>query len=77
MLDNKALLKGKTGIVPGAAREVARMALQDLRKQVGHGGCVDEHLQDQLIVLMALANGTRSCPSPLSSLLPPPPSLIA
>ena len=26
--------------------------------QLGHGGCTDEHLQDQVIIFMALASGT-------------------
>jgi len=28
-------------------------------EELAHGGCVDSHLQDQLIILMALAKGKR------------------
>ena len=27
-------------------------------RNLDHGGCLDEHHQDQLLILMALANGT-------------------
>jgi len=45
---------GKRGV---PAAEVGREAAETLIKELSHGGCVDEHLQDQLIVFMALANG--------------------
>ncbi|MES1912508.1 MAG: hypothetical protein MHM6MM_004773 [Cercozoa sp. M6MM] len=37
---------------------VGRRAGRDMLKQLYAGGCVDEHLQDQLIIFMALAQGT-------------------
>ena len=40
------------------AEEGARFATKMLTKELAHGGCVDEYLQDQLIVFMALAGGT-------------------
>ena len=44
---------------PGAdsAEQVADVALQMLRTNLDQGGCVDEYLQDQLIIFMALAAG--------------------
>ncbi|RIA83618.1 RNA 3'-terminal phosphate cyclase domain-containing protein [Glomus cerebriforme] len=37
--------------------EVGRNAAEALIRNLKHGGCVDEHLQDQLIIFMALAEG--------------------
>lgn len=31
--------------------------MKDLKKEMRHGGCVDEHLQDQMVVFQALAAG--------------------
>ncbi|XP_072024002.1 RNA 3'-terminal phosphate cyclase-like [Amphiura filiformis] len=45
---------GKRGV---QAEEVGRQAAQMLLDSLQHGGCVDEHLQDQLIIFMALASG--------------------
>ncbi|MBN3317368.1 RTCA cyclase, partial [Atractosteus spatula] len=47
-LGKKGVYADKVGI------EAAEMLLRNIR----HNGCVDEFLQDQLIVFMALANGT-------------------
>lgn len=47
-LGKKGVYADKVGI------EAAEMLLRNLR----HNGCVDEFLQDQLIIFMALANGT-------------------
>jgi RNA 3'-terminal phosphate cyclase (ATP) len=41
------------GLVEGAVGQV----VQELRREVDHGGCVDEYLQDQLVVFQALARG--------------------
>ncbi|XP_030062362.1 RNA 3'-terminal phosphate cyclase [Microcaecilia unicolor] len=46
-LGKRGVSSDKVGI------EAAEMLLRNLR----HGGCVDEYLQDQLIIFMALANG--------------------
>eukprot|EP00743_Colponemidia_sp_Colp-15_P004574 GILK01004931.1.p1 GENE.GILK01004931.1~~GILK01004931.1.p1 ORF type:complete len:374 (+),score=61.32 GILK01004931.1:33-1124(+) len=40
--------------------ETGRTAAQFLIESIQHGGCVDEHLQDQLIIFMALARGRSS-----------------
>ncbi|XP_067027666.1 RNA 3'-terminal phosphate cyclase-like isoform X1 [Acropora muricata] len=48
---------GKKG-VPG--EEVARNAVDKLTNNLQHDGCVDEFLQDQLIIFMALAKGHSS-----------------
>ncbi|CAB1314189.1 unnamed protein product [Coregonus sp. 'balchen'] len=46
---------GKKGVYPDKVGfEAAEMLLRNIR----HNGCVDEFLQDQLILFMALANGT-------------------
>lgn len=45
---------GKKGV---QAEEVGRQAAESLLQSLNHGGCVDEHLQDQLIIFMALASG--------------------
>ncbi|GBC08402.1 hypothetical protein RclHR1_08090006 [Rhizophagus clarus] len=37
--------------------EVGKNAAEKLIQNIKHGGCVDEHLQDQLIIFMALAEG--------------------
>lgn len=31
--------------------------VNDLKRELKHGGCVDEHMQDQLVVFQALAAG--------------------
>ena len=31
--------------------------MRDLEHELAHGGCVDEHMQDQLVVFQALAEG--------------------
>ena len=39
---------------------VAKEAVDELLANLKHGGCVDEYLQDQLIIFMALASGRSS-----------------
>ncbi|XP_020893413.1 RNA 3'-terminal phosphate cyclase [Exaiptasia diaphana] len=45
---------GKKGV---PAERVAGDSVDELLRNVESGGCVDEHLQDQLIIFMALAAG--------------------
>jgi len=45
------------GNAKNAPGRLATLAVQDLLNQLAHGGCTDEHLQDQLIIFMALADG--------------------
>ncbi|XP_020385845.1 RNA 3'-terminal phosphate cyclase isoform X2 [Rhincodon typus] len=45
---------GKRGV---AADKVGIEAAEMLMKDLRHGGCVDQYLQDQIIIFMALANG--------------------
>lgn len=45
---------GKKGV---KSSTVGHNAATMLIKNIEHGGCVDEHLQDQLIIFMALADG--------------------
>jgi RNA 3'-terminal phosphate cyclase (ATP) len=40
-------------IVPTVVKKV----FEDLMAEIGHGGCVDEYLRDQLVVFQALAHG--------------------
>lgn len=37
---------------------VGEEAARELVRNLDHGGCVDEHLQDQMIIFLALAKGT-------------------
>ncbi|XP_075730960.1 RNA 3'-terminal phosphate cyclase isoform X3 [Rhipicephalus microplus] len=56
---------GKRGVM---AEAVGQAAAEELCQELKHNVCVDKHLQDQLIVLMALANGTsRILCGPLTS----------
>ncbi len=41
----------------GLGKAVGKAAAEDLLKQLSHGGAVDEHCCDQLVVFMALAEG--------------------
>jgi RNA 3'-terminal phosphate cyclase (ATP) len=47
-------LGSKEALAEGLAREACKQLLYNLRT----GGCVDEHLQDQIIIFCALAKGT-------------------
>lgn len=37
--------------------ETGKIAAEELLSSIKEGACVDKHTQDQIIVLMALANG--------------------
>ncbi|XP_052257906.1 RNA 3'-terminal phosphate cyclase-like [Dreissena polymorpha] len=52
-----ASMLGKKGV---PAHVVGKEVGEMLLNQLCHGGCVDDYLQDQLIILMALANGKSS-----------------
>lgn len=53
--------KGKT------IKEIGTHAAKELVDNANHGGCFDEYLTDQVIIFMALANGTsRIRTGPLS-----------
>lgn len=45
------------GNAKNAPERLATLAVRDLLNQMAHGGCTDEHLQDQLVIFMALADG--------------------
>ncbi|KAG0590390.1 hypothetical protein KC19_1G095900 [Ceratodon purpureus] len=45
------------GEVVSDPKELMSSAVLDLVKQLAHGGCIDEYLQDQLVIFMALADG--------------------
>ena len=59
--DNGCLIGGSTVSTrekkPGT---VGEEAARELVRNLDHGGCVDEYLQDQIIVFLALAKGTSS-----------------
>jgi RNA 3'-terminal phosphate cyclase (ATP) len=39
-------------------KKMVKQVASDLKDEVDHGGCVDEHLRDQIVVFQALAQGT-------------------
>lgn len=43
------------------AEDVGRIAAESLLEALGTGGCVDEWMQDQLIIFMAQADGRWVC----------------
>ncbi|KAI0048242.1 RNA 3'-terminal phosphate cyclase [Auriscalpium vulgare] len=43
-----------------AAAVVGEVAAGQLRQNLAHGGCVDEYMQDQMIIFLALAEGRSS-----------------
>ncbi|KAA1470953.1 RNA 3'-terminal phosphate cyclase [Dentipellis sp. KUC8613] len=45
---------GRKGVDPG---RVGQDAAEELTSNFGHGGCVDEYMQDQMIIFLALAQG--------------------
>ncbi|KAI0670657.1 RNA 3'-terminal phosphate cyclase [Trametes maxima] len=48
-------------------KDVGRGAAEELAANLAHGGCVDEHMQDQMIIFLALAKGKSKIKSgPLS-----------
>lgn len=50
------LFDRKTGS-PHAANQLVQQVVDDLEQELEHGGCVDEYLQDQLVIFQALAKG--------------------
>ncbi|KAI4215251.1 MAG: hypothetical protein LQ351_002150 [Letrouitia transgressa] len=48
-------------------KQVATKVLQELRQELHHGGCVDEHLHDQLVVFQALAQGKSTVDSGINA----------
>lgn len=49
-----------TTTITKVVEELVSRVVDDLEGEVGHGGCVDEYLQDQLVIFQALAEGTTS-----------------
>ncbi|KII88908.1 hypothetical protein PLICRDRAFT_40546 [Plicaturopsis crispa FD-325 SS-3] len=50
-------LTSKRGQVPA---DVGIEAAEELLRNLEHGGCVDEYMQDQMIIFLALAEGTST-----------------
>jgi len=46
------------GVKGKPAEEVAKDAVNALKREMDHGGCTDAYMQDQLILYVALAEGT-------------------
>lgn len=66
LLSGGVRVEGRTSS-RGAAQRAAVEAVAALERELAHGGTVDEHLQDQLIVYMAIAAGqSRMRTGPLS-----------
>lgn len=66
LLSGGARVEGKK-VRRDAARSAAKRAVEALGKELAHGGAVCQHLQDQLIVYMAVAAGqSRVRTGPLS-----------
>jgi len=42
----------------GLAKEIVETTLKGIREEIAHGGCIDEHMQDQLVVFQALSAGS-------------------
>ncbi|KAI0340690.1 RNA 3'-terminal phosphate cyclase [Trametopsis cervina] len=56
--ENGCVIGGSSiGLEPPNPRAVAHKASTELLANLRHGGCVDEHLQDQMIIWLALAKG--------------------
>lgn len=52
--------KGSSQTTTKVVEELVSRVVNELEEEIGHGGCVDEYLQDQLVVFQALAEGTTS-----------------
>ena len=50
----------RKGDFPKVADQLVLQVVQELDEELAHGGCVDEYLQDQLVVFQALAQGKSS-----------------
>ncbi|GME43364.1 MFS allantoate transporter [Neofusicoccum parvum] len=51
------LYNEKITAVPVALSRMVKRVTAELASEVRHGGCVDEHMRDQLVVFQALADG--------------------
>jgi len=49
-------------------QKLVSKVIQDLERELAHGGCVDEHLQDQVVIFQALAEGESKVESGEASL---------
>lgn len=48
--------------IPKLVAEISKRVVRDLDAELKKGGVVDEHLQDQLVIFQALAEGSSSIP---------------
>ncbi|KAF9346338.1 hypothetical protein BGX26_002162 [Mortierella sp. AD094] len=59
---------GALGGSKRALEEIANEACEELLRNLRHGGCVDEYLQDMIVIFMALAKGkSQVITGPLTS----------
>lgn len=59
-LYDRKLTKGSSQATTKVVDELVSMVVNGLEEELAHGGCVDEYLQDQLVVFQALAEGSAS-----------------
>ena len=59
-LYHRKLTKGSSQATKKEVDELVSMVVNGLEEELAHGGCVDEYLQDQLVVFQALAEGSAS-----------------
>ena len=51
------LFQERISSLDNAIPKLVARVVEDLQKEIKHGGCVDEYMQDQLVVFQALAKG--------------------
>ena len=56
-------LKTKGVKIEQTCENLVSKVIKDLKRELSHGGCVDEYMQDQLVVFQALANGRANIDS--------------
>ena len=59
IVPKNARRKSKTANCQAAeqAEWLATKVVEDLKREIAHGGCIDTHMQDQIVVFQALADG--------------------
>lgn len=60
LYDRKLPTRSSQTITTKTVDELVSKVVNDLEEELAHGGCVDEYLQDQLVVFQALAEGSAS-----------------
>lgn len=60
LYDRKLTTTGSSQTTTKVVDELVSRVINGLEEELAHGGCVDEYLQDQLVVFQALAEGSSS-----------------